>query len=337
MSGPSTAEIEIASGAAVVNCAAYVDGRRRDLHLLEIPDALKQEGAFVWIGLFEPDEALLKVVQQQFGLHDLAVEDAHTAHQRPKLEQYGDSLFVVLRTAQLHSDRWQIDFGETHVFVGRRYLVTVRQGSRTSHVGLRARCEAAPLQLARGPGFILYALMDFVVDQYFPVCERLEDELERLEDDIFEGGFSRGTTQRIYELKRTVLGLKHAVLPLVDVCSRLTRYDIDIIPEDTRPYFRDVYDHVVRLNELLDGVRELLGTALEANLSLLSAKQNEDTKRLAAWAAIIALPTMVAGLYGMNFQFMPELQWRFGYPLALAMMVGGCAALYAMFKRSGWL
>ena len=323
--------------AGVVNCAAYVDGRRRDLDLDDIPEALRQPGVFVWIGLFEPDALLLKKVQRQFGLHDLAIEDAHTAHQRPKLEQYGDSLFVVLRTAQVGADTLQIDFGETHVFVGRRYLVSVRQGSRTSHATVRARCEASPHLLARGPAFILHALMDFVVDNYFPVCERLEDELEKLEDEIFTGGFSRTTTQRIYELKRTVLGLKHAVLPLVDVCSRLTRYDVDLIPEDTRPYFRDVYDHVVRLNELLDGVRELLGTALEANLSLLSVKQNEDTKRLAGWAAIIAVPTMVAGLYGMNFQNMPELHWRFGYPVALGVMFIACAGLYAAFRRSGWL
>jgi magnesium transporter len=216
-------------------------------------------------------------------------------------------------------------------------VISVRHGSVKSHAELRTRCEAVPQQLAKGSGFVLYALMDFIVDQYFPVVEALEERLDELEDEIFDVRVTRRTTERIYALKRDLLALRRAVTPLVDVCSRLMRYDISLVPDDTKPYFRDVYDHVLRLNEMIDTVRELLTTALEANLSLASVAQQEDTRRLAAWAAIIAVPTMIAGVYGMNFAFMPELQWRFGYPLVMASTAALCGALYIGFKRSGWL
>jgi magnesium transporter len=321
----------------VITCAAYSEGRRvADLPLGDVRAALGKGDRFVWIGLFEPPEDVLRLVQQEFGLHDLAIEDALTAHQRPKLEQYDGSLFVVLRTAQLNGDRG-LELGETHVFVGQRYVISVRHGSLKSHIGLRARCEAVPHFLSKGPGFVLYALMDFVVDQYQPIVEALEERLEELEEEIFGGTFNRETTARIYKLKRDLLMLKRAVSPLVEVCNRLMRYDIHLIPEDTRPYFRDVYDHVVRVNEMIDNLRELLTTALEANLSLMSVAQSEHSKRLAAWAAIIAVPTMIAGVYGMNFDTMPELHWNFGYPLVMALMAGACASLFVGFKRSGWL
>jgi magnesium transporter len=321
----------------VVSCAAYANGRRvADLPIASVSEALAEGGRFVWIGLYEPDSAVLRQVQEEFGLHDLAVEDAVRAHQRPKLEQYGDSLFVVLRTVQMAAGG-SLEFGETHVFVGPQYVISVRHGSVKSHAELRTRCEAVPQQLAKGSGFVLYALMDFIVDQYFPVVEALEERLEELEDEIFDVRVTRRTTERIYALKRDLLALRRAVTPLVDVCSRVMRYDISLIPDDTKPYFRDVYDHVLRLNEMIDNVRELVTTALEANLSLASVAQQEDTRRLAAWAAIIAVPTMIAGVYGMNFAFMPELQWRFGYPLVMALTAALCGALYAGFKRSGWL
>jgi magnesium transporter len=216
-------------------------------------------------------------------------------------------------------------------------VVSVRHGSLKSHIGLRARCEAAPQLLSKGPGFVLYALMDFIVDQYLPIVEALEEQLEKLEEEIFGEHFNRETTSRIYQLKRDLLALKRAVSPLVDVCNRLMRFDLKLIPEDTRPYFRDVYDHVVRINEMIDNLRELLTTALEANLSLISVSQTEHTKRLAAWAAIIAVPTMIAGVYGMNFDTMPELHWTFGYPLIMGIMVAACVGLYVGFRRSGWL
>lgn len=322
----------------LIDCAAYERGVRvADVAIEDIREELKHEDRFVWVGLFEPDEELLREIQEEFGLHDLAIEDAHSAHQRPKLEQYQNSLFVVLRTAHVTGDTHHLEFGETHLFVGPRYVVSVRHGSLRSHVGLRARCEASPHLLTKGPGFVLYALMDFVVDQYFPIVDALEEDLAQLEENIFGEKFSRETTSKIYNLKRDLLTIKRAVSPLVDVCNRLMRFDLELVPEDTKPYFRDVYDHVVRINEMVDTLRELLTTALEANLSLISVSQNEDTKRLAAWAAIIAVPTAIAGIYGMNFTFMPELVWRYGYALALSIMISLCGGLYLGFKRSGWL
>ena len=223
----------------VVNCAAYAGGRRiAEIEVKEIAEALKHEDRFIWVGLYEPEEELLRQVQQEFGLHDLAIEDAHRAHQRPKLERYGDSLFVVLRTAQMHGEAGDLVFGETHIFVGPRYIVSVRHRSSLAYTAVRSRCETTPLLLSQGPGFALYALMDFIVDQYFPLVDTLEDELEALEAQIFDEAMNREITARIYKLKRNLLGVKRCVSPLVDVCNRLMRYDLEIIPEDSRLYFR---------------------------------------------------------------------------------------------------
>jgi magnesium transporter len=323
----------------VVNCAAYADGHRvGEVALEDISEVLKQDvDRFIWIGLHAPDEPLLRRVQAEFGLHDLAIEDALRAHQRPKLERYDGSVFVVLRTARIAPDSRRLELGETHIFVGARYVVTVRHGSTLSYAAVRSRCEVTPALLAQGPGFVLYALMDFIVDRYFPVVEALEDDLEQLEAEIFGERFDRTTTSRIYRLKRELLELKRAVSPLVDICSRLMRSELTLIPEDTRPYFRDVHDHVVRINEMVDILRELLTAALEANLSLVSVSQNEVVKRLTGWGAIVAVPTLIASIYGMNFNAMPELSWRFGYPFSLTVMVAACGFLYYRFKRSGWL
>ena len=322
----------------VVNCAAYTGGQRvADVEVTDLDTVLKQEDCFLWVGLHEPSEALLRQVQQAFGLHDLAIEDAHRAHQRPKLERYGNALFVVLRTAPMHEEQGDLQFGETHIFVGPRYVVSVRHGSSLSYTAVRARCEATPSLLRQGPGFVLYALMDFIVDQYFPLIDTLEDRLQALEEDILGEAVTRATTVRIYQLKRHLLEVKRAISPLIDVCNRLVRFDLDVIPEDSRPYFRDVYDHVIRLNEMVDIARELLASALEANLSLISVAQNEVMKKLGSWVAIIAVPTMVAGIYGMNFDVMPELRSPLGYPLVLAGMLIACGSLYFGFKRSGWL
>jgi len=322
----------------VVNSVAYAGGRRvSDVPIKDISEVLKEPDRFIWIGLHEPGEELLREVQQEFGLHDLAIEDAHRAHQRPKLERYGDSLFIVLHTAQMNRARRGIDFGETHLFVGARYVVSVRHGASLSDAEVRSRCEATPELLSKGPGFVLYALMDFIVDQYFPIVDALGDDLEALEGAIFDGSLRRETATRIYQLKRDLLEVKRAVSPLVDVCNQLMRFDLALIPEDTRPYFRDVYDHAIRINEMVDIQRELLTSALEAHLSLISVEQNEAMKRLAGWAAILAVPTMVAGVYGMNFDFMPELRWRFGYPGVLIVTLAICGFLYFRFKRSGWL
>ena len=257
----------------VVACVAYAEGKRLgDISIPDISEALKKPGVFVWIGLHDPDPELLKQIQHEFGLHDLAVEDAQLAHQRPKLEQYGDSIFVVLRPAILSADKQHVELGETHLFVGPRYIVSIRHGNTPSYAAVRSRCESTPPALAKGPGYVLYALMDFIVDQYFPVLDTLSDQLERLEDEIFSDEFDRATVHQIYDLKRNLVEVKRAVSPLVDVCNRLVRFDMPLIPEDTRPYFRDVYDHAIRINEQVDTLRELLTSALEAHLSLTAVR-----------------------------------------------------------------
>jgi magnesium transporter len=322
----------------LVNSVAYADGLRvGDVAIPDISEVLKEPGRFVWVGLHEPDDEMLAEIQQEFSLHDLAVEDAARAHQRPKLERYGDSIFVVLRTAHADASTGGIDFGETHLFVGANYVVSVRHGGTLPFAEVVARCDANPDLMVKGPVFVLYSIMDFIVDQYFPLVDTYEDKLAELEDNVFQQTLPRETTERIYQLKRDLIEVKRAIAPLVDVCNRLVRGDVPLVPEDSRVYFRDVYDHVIRINEMVDTLRELLSAALEANLSLVSVSQNEAMKRLAGWAAIVAVPTMIAGVYGMNFKFMPELDWYLGYPVALTVMVGTCAFLYYKFKRSGWL
>jgi magnesium transporter len=321
----------------IINCAAYSQGRRvADVELAHVHEMLTEINQFVWIGLHEPSEDILTQVQKEFGLHDLAVEDAHTAHQRSKVEMYGNSVFIVIRTAQINHER-HIDFGETHFFVGPNFIVTVRHGSSVSYADVRTRCENSPALLGKGQGFALYAVMDFIVDKYFPVVNELEQSLEKLEDKIFNEKPSRETTEQIYQLKRELLEVKRAVSPLVDICNRLMRFDIGCISEETRPYFRDVYDNVVRINEIMDNTRELLSTALEANFSLISISQNDVSKKFAGWAAIIAIPTMVAGFYGMNFRFMPEVEWEYGFYAVIFMTIVACLLLYYFFRKSGWL
>ena len=325
-------------GDPIIDCAAYCRGSRAAaLTVDQIQPALARDDQFVWIGLYEPELPLMRRVQQQFGLHDLAIEDAINAHQRPKLELYEDSVFVVLRTAQRDPSSGRLEFGETHVFVGRNYVVTVRHGSQRSHVGVRQRCEATPQLLSQGPGYVLYALMDFIVDQYLPIVREIEDEVQTLEGIVLDDPTASDATARIYLLKRDLVALRRAVAPLADVCNRLMRFDIPHIPNDTRPYFRDVYDHIVRLNESIDAQRELLTSALEAHLSLMPVAQNEHMKSITAWAAMIAVPTMIAGIYGMNFQNIPELHWKYGYFIALGSMVVACLGLFIGFRRSRWL
>ncbi len=321
----------------VVNCAAYSKGHRTaNVELAEVHEVLKDANQFVWIGLHEPSEDILNQVQLEFGLHDLAVEDAQNAHQRPKAELYGDTLFVVLRTAQMNKEH-HIEFGETHFFVGANFIVTIRHGSSVSYANVRTRCESTPHLLSKGQGFALYAVMDFIVDQYFPVIDELEEELQEIEDEVFKEKPSRATTEHIYQLKRELLEVKRAISPLIDISSRLMRFDIKCISEDTQPYFRDIYDHVIRINEVVDNTRELLNTALEANFSLISISQSDVSKKFAGWAAIIAVPTMIAGFYGMNFRFMPELDWRYGYPVVVGFTISICIIVYYFFRRSGWL
>lgn len=321
----------------IVNCAAYAEGKRiADVDLSDVHTVLKEKNQFVWIGLHEPSEAILNKVQQEFNLHELAVEDAHLAHQRPKVELYADSIFVALRTAQINQKR-HAEFGETHFFVGDNFIVVVRHGSNVSYKEVRARCESTPDLLKKGQGFVLYAIMDFIVDRYFPVVHELELELVSIEAKIFKEKPNRETTEQIYDLKRELLELKRAVSPLVDICNRLMRFEFKCISPETRPYFRDVYDNVIRINEIIDNTRELLNSAMEANFSLISISQGDVSRKFAGWAAIIAVPTMVAGFYGMNFKFMPELEWHYGYHTVIVLTFSACSVLYYFFRKSGWL
>ena len=321
----------------IINSAAYANGKRiADVDLNDLHKVLKEENQFVWIGLYEPSEEILNQVQNEFNLHELAVEDAHSAHQRPKVEQYADSIFVVLRTAQMNQQH-HIEFGETHFFVGNNFIVVIRHGSNVPYTEVRARCESTPELMKKGQGFVLYAVMDFIVDRYFPVVHDMEQELESIEAKIFKERPTRETTEHIYELKRELLEVKRAVSPLVDICNRLMRFDIKCISEETRPYFRDVYDHVIRINEMVDNTREMLNSAMEANFSFISIAQSDVSKKFAGWAAIIAVPTMVAGFYGMNFKFIPELNWHYGYYAVVFVTLCICVTLYYFFKKSGWL
>ena len=322
---------------AIVNAAAYLDGcREANVALCDVSEVLVQPGRFVWIGLHEPGKAILDQVREEFGLHELAIEDAHRAHQRPKIESYGDTLFIVLRTAQINAER-HTDFGETHFFIGRNFLVSVRHGSSLSYAEVRARCEGKPHLLRKGPAFALYAVMDSIVDQYFPVVEGLEQQLDAIEEKIFNESPSRETTEQIYQLKRELLQVRRAVSPLIDICNKLCRFDLDLIPEDTRTYFRDIYDHAMRINEMVDNTRELLNTALEANFSLISISQSKVGKLFAGWAAIVGVPTLIAGIYGMNFQYMPGLLWEYGFEVVLIFTIASCVLLFIFFKRLGWL
>ena len=329
---------DLPNSGPVIACAVYAGGVRvADVGIAQISEALAVQGQFVWLGLYEPDHALLRQVQAELGLHDLAIEDAAAPHVRPKIEVYENSLFVVLRTAHLSESGSGLEFGETHAFVGHNYVVTVRHGSLQSHIGVRQRCESTPQLLAKGPGYVLHAVMDFVVDQYMPIVQQLEEDVQELEETILHRAQGTHATARTYRLRRDALQLRRAVSPLVDVCTRLMRFDLPFIHQESRPYFQDVFDHVLRLDEAIDMQRELLTTSLEAHLALMSVEQNEHMKRITAWAAIIAVPTLIAGIYGMNFRNMPELFWDYGYYLSLLSMVLSSAGLYIGFRRSGWL
>lgn len=325
---------------SVVGSAVYQSGRRvEDVEIERLDLACEavapEPGRFVWIGLYEPDEDVLAKVQRRFGLHDLAIEDAHNAHQRPKLEAYGDSLFLVLRTVQLLDGH--VRFGETHIFAGSGHVVTVRHGSSVSYAEVRGRCERTPRMLALGEIFVVYSVMDFIVDNYFPVLHALEAEIDELEDRVFKQATTHADVERIYELRHELMTIRRAIHPLGEVCARMMRFDTPMIEERVQPYFRDVQDHVLRVVEAVDSLRELLTSALEANALFASLRQNEDMRRFAGWAAILAVPTAIAGIYGMNFEDMPELKQPWGYPVVLGTIIAICGLLYWRFKRAGWL
>ena len=336
----------------IADSAVYVDGKRVDepRSLTETHESARERGGVAWIGLYRPTAEEFKAVAGEFGLHELAVEDAIVAHQRPKLERYGDTLFVVLKAARYLDGPETVEFGEVHVFLGPDFVVTVRHGEAPDLASVRRRMEREPDLLGQGSEAILYAVMDRIVDDYAPVVRGLENDVDEIEAEVFGG--NPGVSQRVYELSREVIEFQRAVRPLNGVLKGLTdgfeKYGIDV---ELRRYLRDVQDHVIEVQEQVEGFRQLLQNILSVNLALVSLQQNEEVKRLSevgieqndevkrvsAWAAILFAPTLIGTVYGMNFDDMPELHWAFGYPFALALMALVCLILYLLFKRRGWL
>ena len=320
----------------VIAAGVYAGGKRvANIAIEDAREWARRPGHVAWIGLYEPSQELLARVQAQFDLHPLAIEDAGKPHQHPKLEQYGEALFIVARTAQIVNER--IGFGETHIFIGHGYVVTVRHGASTSYAAVRERCESCPTVLSRGEHYILYAILDFIVDNYMPVVEAIHDEVEAIEDRVFEKSLEKADVQRLYMLRRDLLKLRNAAAPLVNVCRRLEHAEVMSIEPAMQPLFRDVTDHVRRVQEEIDMLREVLAFAFEASLMSGQAEQSSVTRRLAAWAAILAVPTAIAGIYGMNFEHMPELKWTYGYFLVLGAIATICVTLYMRLRHYGWL
>jgi len=325
----------------LVSCVAYENGRKlADIPVADISEYVHRPDCLVWVALFEPTQAELDEMAQEFDLHELAVEDARKGHQRPKIEEYGESLFAVLHPAELvtaEDGGDDIKIGEVDVFVGSNYVLTVRHRTQMGFAAVRARTEREPELLRHGAGFVFYALIDNVVDRYFPVLDHLETRLEGAEEQLFTGASSRGKIEALYGLKRQLMALKHAVAPLMEAVGKLYGGRVPHLCQGTQDYFRDVYDHLARINGTIESIREMLTTAIQVNLALIGISDNEVTKRLAAYGALITVPTLIAGIYGMNFKHMPELDWSVGYPLAILCMLAIDAVLFVRFRRAGWI
>ena len=324
----------------LINCVVYENGTKlADIPVSRINEYIALPNCFVWVALHDPTPGEMDEVQQAFDLHPLAVEDAQNGHQRPKVEEYGDSLFVVMHLidAETAEARNSMEVGEVDVFVGRKYVVSVRNRSTHGFVEVRERCQREPELLKNGPGFVLYALMDAVVDRYFPAIDAFDVELEAIEERIFTQGGARENIQRLYGLKQRLTVLKHAVAPLLEGTNRLHGGRVPQVCMGTQEYFRDVIDHLSRINGTIDSMRDTIGTAIQANLSMVTISDGEVTKRLAAWAAIFAVCTAFVGVWGMNFEHMPELKWRYGYAMALGLIVAICGYLYYRFRKAGWV
>ena len=322
----------------IVDSAVYEGGRRRDgdLPVHEAMEACRAPDCFTWIGLYEPSPEEFEAIHAEFDLHPLAVEDAINAHQRPKLEVFGEMVFIVLKTARYVDPTEVIKLGEILIFLGHDYIITVRHGEASELSPVRHQLEEHPEQLQHGPGAVLHAIVDRVVDDYAPAIAGLGEDIDQVEDQVFSE--VRGdVAERIYKLKREVLQFSHAVGPLVDPVDRLARGKYGVIHPHVRTYFRDVNDHLLRAHDQLEGFRDLLTAVLQANLTQVSVRQNEDMRKISAYVAMAAVPTMIAGIYGMNFDHMPELGWSFGYPLVVALMAGIVGILFWRFKRAGWL
>jgi magnesium transporter len=322
----------------LINCVAYQDGQKlADIDKRQISDYLKRPGCFVWVALADPTQEELAEMQEEFDLHELAVEDARHGHQRPKIEEYGDSLFVVLHTVEF-TPTDEIKIGEVDIFVGRNYVLSVRSRTERGFKEVRARAERDPELLKHGSGYVLYALMDAVVDRYFPVLDAIESELERVEEHLFQEGASpRENIEALYYVKQQLTTLRHATGPAQEHSGKLFGGRVPFACHGLTEYFRDVYDHLARINQAIDAARETTNTAIQVALAMVNMGHGEITKSLAAYAALVAVPTMIAGVYGMNFEHMPELHWRFGYPLSIAAMVGIDALLFFRFRKAGWI
>jgi magnesium transporter len=320
----------------LINCVAYQFGRKlAELDIEQISDYLVRPDCFVWVALHDATDAELEKMREEFSLHPLAVEDAHNGHQRPKIEEYGDTLFAVVHLLEQREN--EIEKGEVAIFVGVNFVLSVRNGSDQNLRGVRERCQREPELLRQGAGFVLYAIMDAVVDRYFPLINAIESELETVEEHIFDKGRARANIEGLYDLKRRMVVLKHAVAPLMEAVGKLTSGRVPPACANSQDYFRDVYDHLVRINAQLETIRDTIGTAIQVSLSSVAIEQSDVAKKLAAWAGIFAVATAFAGIWGMNFKAMPELQWEFGYPLALCVIVGACSLLFLRFRRMGWL
>jgi magnesium transporter len=319
-----------------INCVAYEGGKKlADIPPSEIHSFVCRPECFVWVALFEPTPEELDAMHKEFDLPDLAVEDARNGHQRPKVEEYGDTLFAVLHIVEMVDN--DLNVGEADVFVGRNYILSVRSRTQKGFLGVRARSEREPELLKHGAGYVLYAITDAVVDRYFPVLDALEVELEGIETRIFAGQNSRAIIESLYGLKQKLMTLKHATSPLLEAIGKLYGGRVPYQCARLQEYFRDIYDHLVRLNQSIESLREMVTTAITVNLSLLTIQESEVTKRLASYAALVAVPTLIAGVYGMNFKNIPELDWSYGYPLAVGMMVAIDCYLFYRFRKSKWL
>ena len=320
----------------LINCVAYEGGKKlADITPGEIHNYVCREECFVWVAMFEPTREELDAMQAQFSLPELAVEDARNGHQRPKIEEYGDTLFAVLQIIEMVGQ--DLNIGEVDVFVGRNYVLSVRSRTQHGFLGVRARSEREPELLRYGAGYVFYAIADAVVDRYFPALDALEIELEEIETRIFAGQNSRAIIEALYGLKQKLMILKHATSPLLEAIGKLYGGRVPYQCSQLQEYFRDIYDHLVRLNQSIESLREMVTTAITVNLSLLTIQDNEVTKRLASYAALVAVPTAIAGVYGMNFKHMPELEWEIGYPLAIGIMAAVDFYLFYRFRKAKWL
>ena len=325
---------------SVIAARIYRDGRLlTEIDVAQASPKLEQAGDFVWIGLHEPNDATLALVQEQFGLHELAVEDALDPRHLPKMESYGDHLFVVARTVHLEGTEGaaRIAYGNTAIFVGRQFIITVRHGSDRGHAPIRKQLEATPWLLKQGPDYVLHAILDFIVDGYFDVIDVVEEQVLAMEDHALDSFLDRGQTGRLFTVRRDLFRLTRILGPMEDLANRFINIDLPQLDKNIDPYFRDLADHVRRVNYRVAGLRDTLTSVIETSGLLEQQRQGAITRQLAAWAAILAVPTAIAGIYGMNFDIMPELRWEYGYYVVVAVMATICLSLYVRFKRAGWL